>query len=260
MRFGLVTVKSSLDGRWLSEHHGRHSPDSLDGDLRLERRPVGRIVLVESVLDTGNRVLSDHFVVEASQLLASQLNNQIFINLHSKQLTNFDGSLSAFLKSRSYLPSLQNSLAAMSMPMTIYSKTTVYPGRKEAHLSRVSGLLDGGRAQVERLFVVKNIGRKTTLITDGRRVQTVALLDLTLHIRVNKTSGLQYLEMMVHLAAHAHRLLERLGAGGQEHELLHGEFVARVTAAVDHVEGGRRQDDLLGAGEVGDVPEFEKIS
>lgn len=53
------------------------------------------------------------------------------------------------------------------------------------HLARVSGLLDGGRAQVERLFVVENVGRKATLITDGSRVQPVSFLDLTLQVRVN---------------------------------------------------------------------------
>ena len=39
----------------------------------------------------------------------------------------------------------------------------------------------------------------------------------------------------------------------QQHELLHGELVAGVTASVDDVEGGNGHDDGLVAGQVSDV-------
>ena len=41
---------------------------------------------------------------------------------------------------------------------------------------------------------------------------------------------------------------------GQDHELLHGQLVACVTTAVDHVEGRNRKDDVFVSGQVGDVP------
>ena len=39
----------------------------------------------------------------------------------------------------------------------------------------------------------------------------------------------------------------------QQHELLHGQFVASVAAAVDDVEGGYGQDDVFVTGEVSDM-------
>ena len=56
-----------------------------------------------------------------------------------------------------------------------------------------------------------------------------------------------------HLGAHNHALAEGLGARGDDEVLLEGELVARVRAAVDHVEARHRHDQLRVAGEVGEV-------
>ena len=46
-------------------------------------------------------------------------------------------------------------------------------------------------------------------------------------------SSLQVLQMMVHLRAHAHGFLECLRSCWQEHEFLHGKFIASMAATVD---------------------------
>ncbi|GMT15290.1 hypothetical protein PFISCL1PPCAC_6587, partial [Pristionchus fissidentatus] len=107
-------------------------------------------------------------------------------------------------------------------------------------LSSVASLGDGSIQQVESLLVVLNVGGESSLISDGSRVKTVSLVDLGL-------------EVVVHLGSHAHRLRERLGAKREDHELLHGQLVSGVGASVDDVEGGHGKDNLVGAGELGDV-------
>ena len=56
-----------------------------------------------------------------------------------------------------------------------------------------------------------------------------------------------------HLGAHDHALAEGFGARGDDEVLLEGELVARVRATVDHVEARHRHDQLLVAGQVGEV-------
>ncbi len=40
---------------------------------------------------------------------------------------------------------------------------------------------------------------------------------------------------------------------GKNHELLHGEFVASMTPAIDDVEGGNRQNDVFVSRQICDV-------
>ena len=56
-------------------------------------------------------------------------------------------------------------------------------------------------------LVVLEVGGETTLITDGGGVEAVLPLD-------------QGLQVVVDLGAHAHRLTEVGGSGGEDHELL----------------------------------------
>ena len=51
---------------------------------------------------------------------------------------------------------------------------------------------------------------------------------------------------MVGFGTHSHGFGERSGAVGEEHELLHGEFVASMGAAVDDVENGNGEGEFLG--------------
>ena len=75
------------------------------------------------------------------------------------------------------------------------------------YLSSVSSLGDGGVQQIESLLVVLDVGSESSLVSDGRSVQTVSLLDLVL-------------EEVVHLRSHLHGLGEAISADGQDHELL----------------------------------------
>ena len=47
------------------------------------------------------------------------------------------------------------------------------------------------------------------------------------------------------LGSHTDSLLERGGTSGSDHELLHGEAVASVGSAVDHVHPGNGHHELL---------------
>lgn len=59
---------------------------------------------------------------------------------------------------------------------------------------------------------------------------------------------------VVGLGSHLHGLLEVLGSGGEDHELLESEGVSGVGSTVDNVEsGGRENEGSLDAGKVGEV-------
>ena len=107
-------------------------------------------------------------------------------------------------------------------------------------LAGVAGLLDRLDEELEALVIGLDVGCEAALVTDVARVLAVLLLD-------------DRLEVVVNLAAHLHRLLEGGGAGRADHELLHGESVAGVGAAVDHVHPRDRHHELAGASKVGDV-------
>lgn len=78
---------------------------------------------------------------------------------------------------------------------------------------------------------VLDVGREAALVADVAGVETVLALN-------------DALEVLIHLGAHFHRLLQVLGASREQHELLEGELVAGVLAAVDHVECWHRDDEL----------------
>ena len=61
------------------------------------------------------------------------------------------------------------------------------------------------------------------------------------------------LQVVVNFRSHFHGLFEIGRSDGKNHKLLHGQFVSGVTAAVDDVEGRHGQDDVIVAGQVGDV-------
>jgi hypothetical protein len=62
------------------------------------------------------------------------------------------------------------------------------------------------------------------------------------------------LQSMITLRPNLHSLSKRSGTHRQNHKFLHGELVAGVRAAVDHVECGHGEDvGCLVAGEVGEV-------
>lgn len=114
-------------------------------------------------------------------------------------------------------------------------------------LALVPRLRDGLVDEIEALVVGGDVGREAALVAHVARVLAVLFLD-------------ERLEVVVHLAAHAHGLGEGGRAHGQDHELLHGEGVAGVGAAVDDVEGGNGELGLGVAGELGDVlPEGDAL-
>ena len=77
-----------------------------------------------------------------------------------------------------------------------------------------------------------NIGSEPSFVPHVGGVLSVAFLD----------DGLQ---VVVHLGSHSYGFSEGARAGRQNHELLHGQLVARVTASVDDVEGGAGQYHLI---------------
>jgi len=90
-------------------------------------------------------------------------------------------------------------------------------------LAGVAGLVDGGGAEGEALHVVEDVGREAALVAHVARVLPVPALD-------------HALQRVVDLGAHLHGLAEAVRARRQQHELLHGQRVARVAATVYHVE------------------------
>merc|ERR1719411_991394 len=107
-------------------------------------------------------------------------------------------------------------------------------------LSLVTSLLDGLDHKLQGLAIVLEVGGEATLVTDSSGVKSVLLLD-------------ESLEVVVELRSHSHGLAEAGGSKGQHHELLHGELVAGVAAAVDNVEAGHRHHHVLHASEISNV-------
>lgn len=112
---------------------------------------------------------------------------------------------------------------------------------KRVSVLNLSTYLDSVYDQVEGFFVLQDVRRKSTLVTYSRCVEAKLLLNARLQV-------------MVDLAAHLHGFREVTRTGGQDHKLLHGQFVASVGATVDHIERWHRQDDLVVASQLGDVP------
>ena len=103
----------------------------------------------------------------------------------------------------------------------------------DANLASVASGLDGSDNEVESVRVDENVGSESTLVTDVGGVLAELLLG-------------QSFEVMVGFGTHSHGFGERSGAVGKEHELLHGELVASMGAAVDDVENGNGEGELLG--------------
>lgn len=77
-------------------------------------------------------------------------------------------------------------------------------------------------------LVLQNIGGKAALVADIGGVFAVFLLD-------------DVLQVVVDLGTNAHGLLEAARSHGEDHELLHGQLVACMGAAVDDVESLRKE-------------------
>jgi len=107
-------------------------------------------------------------------------------------------------------------------------------------LASVAGGGNGLVDEVQALLVRGDIGGEATLITDVAGILAVLLLD-------------EVLEAVVDLAGHTHGLGEGGGADGEDHELLHGKGVTGVGATVNDVERGNGEDQILVAGELGNV-------
>lgn len=78
-------------------------------------------------------------------------------------------------------------------------------------------------------LVLQNVGGKAALVPDVGGVFAVLLLD-------------DVLQVVVDLGTNAHGLLEAARSHGEDHELLHGQLVACVGAAVDDVESLTREE------------------
>lgn len=108
-------------------------------------------------------------------------------------------------------------------------------------LAGVASLVDGLGEDLERLLGTLDVGSESSLVSDVGGIDSVLLLD-------------DVLEGVVGLGTHLHGLVEVLGSGGEEHELLEGEGVTGVRSTVDDVHGGDGEDvRRLDTGELGEV-------
>lgn len=73
-------------------------------------------------------------------------------------------------------------------------------------------------------FVFKDVGGEATFIAYIGGILAILLLD-------------DILQIVIDLSTNAHGFFEVAGTDGQDHELLHGQLVTGVGAAVDNVEG-----------------------
>mmetsp|Transcript_39290 Transcript_39290/g.86371 ORF Transcript_39290/g.86371 Transcript_39290/m.86371 type:complete len:249 (+) Transcript_39290:676-1422(+) len=103
----------------------------------------------------------------------------------------------------------------------------------DLNLAGVARHLDGLNDEVETLLVLEDVRGEAALVAHVARVLAVLLGD-------------NLLQVVVDLRAHLHRLLEGGRANRQDHELLHGELVAGVAAAVNNVERRHRHVELVG--------------
>mmetsp|Transcript_36754 Transcript_36754/g.79631 ORF Transcript_36754/g.79631 Transcript_36754/m.79631 type:complete len:671 (+) Transcript_36754:888-2900(+) len=92
-------------------------------------------------------------------------------------------------------------------------------------------LLDGLHEHVESLSVVLNRWSEATFITNVTSILAVLLLD-------------DALEVVVHLGAHDHGLLEGCCSHRQDHELLASQAVARMAATVDDIHSRNRHHEV----------------
>mmetsp|Transcript_36428 Transcript_36428/g.104772 ORF Transcript_36428/g.104772 Transcript_36428/m.104772 type:complete len:338 (-) Transcript_36428:138-1151(-) len=102
-------------------------------------------------------------------------------------------------------------------------------------LAGVARILDGIHERLQALVVVLDVGCEAALVTNGRGVLAVPRL-------------YDVFQRVVHLGTDLQGLLEGLGASGGDHELLHGQLVARVLSAVDDVHHRHGHLVLLGPG------------
>lgn len=71
--------------------------------------------------------------------------------------------------------------------------------------------------------IFQDVGGKASLITHIGSIFAILLLDDTL-------------EVVIDFSPDAHGIAEAFGSHRQDHELLHGQFVACVGTSIDHVE------------------------
>lgn len=113
--------------------------------------------------------------------------------------------------------------------------------KTDLDLASVTGLLDSLGKEFERLLSTRDIGGKTTFVTDVGGVNTVLL-------------GNDLLQGMVGLGTHLHSLSEAGSTSGKKHELLEGKCVTSVGTTVDDVESRNGEDvRLRHTGELSEV-------
>lgn len=113
--------------------------------------------------------------------------------------------------------------------------------KTDLDLASVTGLLDSLSKEVERLLSTRDIGGKTTFVTDIGGVNTVLLGD-------------DLLQGVVGLGTHLHSFSEAGSTSGEEHELLEGKGVTSVGTTVDDVESRNGKDvRLRHTGELSEV-------
>jgi hypothetical protein len=232
--------------------------DHLDLGGLVEVDPRGEVVLVEGVLDRANVILLNVWVVEGSELLAGDPLGLVRVGVLRQSASVDIGS-----RSETHL----------EVEVVLAVLVELGRGNVEADLdlASVAGLLDGLGEEVEGLLGTRDVGSETTLVTDvgscdtvspavpcatrtpapSRPPRAVGSLGLTVNAVFLRDD---LLEGVVDLSAHLHGLGERLGAGGEEHELLEGEGVTGVGSTVDDVKGRAGEDEGgLDTGNLGEV-------
>mmetsp|Transcript_74964 Transcript_74964/g.165560 ORF Transcript_74964/g.165560 Transcript_74964/m.165560 type:complete len:325 (+) Transcript_74964:248-1222(+) len=110
------------------------------------------------------------------------------------------------------------------------------------HLVAVARLGDCFHKNIQGLIVVLHVWCKATLIANVACILAILFLDDTLQV-------------VVHLCANNHRLLETRCTHREDHELLAGQAVSSVASTIDDVEGWYGHHELIGglSGNLGNV-------
>ncbi|KAI3494687.1 hypothetical protein L1887_40503 [Cichorium endivia] len=209
-----------LDGRLDAQGVGDRKVVADDGDAGVgaQVRPRLPVVLVEGVLDRGDRVLLDKAEVDVGELLAEPLGR------------------------------VRVGVLEVEVVLALLVELGRGNVERDVHLALVAGLGDGLGEDLERLVGRLDVGSESALVTDVGGVNAVLGVDDLLEVVVHLGADLDRLGEALGARGDDHELLEGKGGGldaAQVGEVLvEGETLLAGTGLGD---GDRDTEDGVGA-------------